>query len=495
MAKPNDRSNSGSNRRGYDASRTQGGGYSSGRSDTRTGRTSSERDDVPRSRTSSERGETRTGRTSSERGGYSSPERGSGHGGYSSSERNASRHGGYSSSERNASQNGGYSSRTQGSRNSKVRRVGAGARPQKNDNLFFAVCEIIKLIAIKVYRKARKLFGKAANAVSGKISNTDSSFFGSYKPLVIAIGSVLSVLVVILLIWGFTNKNAYEVYLGETASGIIRENKNITADTLSSAVINKISNEIGSKIKPSQEITIKNIHASSKKIETEDTVISKLAQKITYQIEAVSVTLDGTEIALLASEAEYEEVKSQLIAPYRRAGSTSVSEGFVESLEFSKRFVDETELISVGEAVTKLGIKYSTDVTYTVKSGDVMGSIAHAFGTTVDAICEYNGIPVEEAHRLSVGQIIKVASEKPMLSVQIVEEVKTEEAEEYETERRLNPNVAAGSSNVLQEGKNGLAEIVSHVTFVNGAEVSREQVSRTVTVAPVTQIVEVGSGN
>jgi uncharacterized protein YabE (DUF348 family) len=449
MAKQNDRSNSGSNRRGYDergySSRPQGRGTSvSGRGEGRGGSVSG-------------RGETRRSASSS---------------GYNAARRNGS-------SGRNEARQSGYSS----------------GRGRANDNLFFAICEIIKLFAVKVYRKTGKLITQTAGNISGALSKNESSYFGSYKPLIIAIGSVLSVLVIILVIWGFTNKNAYEVYLGETAAGIIRENENITADTLSSAVINKISNEIGSKIKPSQEITIKNIHASSKKIETEDTVISKLAKELTYQIEAVSVTLDGAEIALLASEAEYEDVKSRLIGPYRRAGSTSVSEGFVETLEFSKRFVDETELVSVGEAVTRLGVKYTTDITYTVKSGDVMGSIARAHGTTVEAICENNGIPVENAHRLSVGQIIKISSEKPMLSVQIVEEVKNEEAEDYESERRINPNMAAGSSNVLQQGKEGVAEVVSHVTFVNGSEVSREQVSRTVTVAPVTQIVEVGSGN
>ena len=73
------------------------------------------------------------------------------------------------------------------------------------------------------------------------------------------------------------------------------------------------------------------------------------------------------------------------------------------------------------------------------------------------------------------------------------EEVRTEEIP-YETERNDNPNLESGTENVIQEGQVGELTITESVTYdENGEEISREVISEEETVAPINEIIDVGT--
>lgn len=397
--------------------------------------------------------------------------------------------------------------KTYGKPASSPRRKNAQRSSHDNSNIFVILWEIIRLLCRKLVRRMRRFFKKKSKGVEQRSKGieqrsrgikqhskkADFSFLSNQKYIITAVSAVAVIGIVAALIWGFTNKNAYEISIGEKAIGIIKVNKSVTVETLTTAVTSKISNDLSSRIKPTESISIKNIHASKKKMETEDALLSKLASSLGYQVEAVSVTLEGVEIALLKNESEYESLKERLIAPFRRSDTVSVSEGFIENLTTTKRYTDVSEITSTDKAYERLSAKYETQITYTVKSGDVMGAIASRNGTSAAAICELNGIQPEDMHKLKVGQELLLSAEKPVLSVQIVEEVKYTEPEDYQTVTQLNPNERSSYSKVLQKGKKGQAEVTAHVTMVNGSEHSREAVDRVIITPAVNEIIEVGS--
>ena len=73
------------------------------------------------------------------------------------------------------------------------------------------------------------------------------------------------------------------------------------------------------------------------------------------------------------------------------------------------------------------------------------------------------------------------------------EEVRTEEIP-YETERNDNPDLESGTENVIQEGQVGELTITESVTFdENGEEISREVISEVETIAPINEIIDVGT--
>lgn len=379
----------------------------------------------------------------------------------------------------------------------KSKPISQGSRQNKrpsshnNSNIFVILWEIIKLLSKKCARKIKRLYIKTVKSSNSLFKNTDFSLFSNYKIIISAISIVALIALTVLLIWGFTNKNAYEISIGENPVGFIKVNKNVTNESLSSAVTTIISNNLGMKIKLAEAITIKNVHSPKKKIETEDALLSKLTSSVEYQVEAVSVTLEGVEVALLKNDEEFNAVKERLVAPYVNDNSVVVESGFVENLATSKKFTDSSEITDADKAYERLSAKYETEILYTIKSGDVMGAIATNNGTTVEAICVLNGIPVQDAHKLKIGQQLKLKAEKPILSVKTIEEIKYTEVVEYESVTQLSPG--SSGSRVVQEGKNGQSEVTAHVEKINGLEQSREIVNRATLIPPVNEIIEIGS--
>jgi len=369
-------------------------------------------------------------------------------------------------------------------------------KARKKKNVFFTICEIIGLVFSIIYRKTKRFFKNIAKRVRASLSGLDLSYFGDNRFIALAVAFVALIIIIIGLVWSLTNKNAYEISINDSAIGIIKAaggtTAETTAETLTSAVTGRLSNELGVKVMPSEQVAAIKIHSSKKKIDTEEYIISKLIDTIKYQIEALAVTLDGVEIAVLKNEAEYDILKSRLFAPYRASGTVVISEDFVEDIKTSKKFIDAAELTSVEEAYNILSATYQIETVYVLQSGDTLLPIAKKYGTTVDAIMTLNGMQPGDERRLSAGREIKIPIKKPMISVSIVEEAKYTADVEYEIIRRVNPGAGTGQI-TLQEGVNGKAEIVAHVTYVNGAEQSREIISETVITPPINEVIEVGA--
>ena len=73
------------------------------------------------------------------------------------------------------------------------------------------------------------------------------------------------------------------------------------------------------------------------------------------------------------------------------------------------------------------------------------------------------------------------------------EEVRTEEIP-YETERNDNPDLESGTENVIQEGQVGELTITESVTYdEDGEEINREVISEVETIAPINEIIDVGT--
>lgn len=91
-------------------------------------------------------------------------------------------------------------------------------------------------------------------------------------------------------------------------------------------------------------------------------------------------------------------------------------------------------------------------------------------------------------------------STKLTTDVQQVDVVRVEVKEEtydqpvaYPTEERENPEYNEGTRTVSTAGVNGNDSVVDQVTYHNGVEVARTNISRTRTLEPVTEVVEVGT--
>lgn len=80
--------------------------------------------------------------------------------------------------------------------------------------------------------------------------------------------------------------------------------------------------------------------------------------------------------------------------------------------------------------------------------------------------------------------------------ISITENIITEEIEmEYITQYIENENLAVGIMQVSQEGRTGITQITTKITYENGKKVSQQQISSNIIKAPINKIVQIGSGS
>jgi len=131
---------------------------------------------------------------------------------------------------------------------------------------------------------------------------------------------------------------------------------------------------------------------------------------------------------------------------------------------------------------------------------NTVSSVAAPFGyrsaddVRAKALGEYlsaNSVILAKANLPVVAEVSEVAEAKTAVYSEVTE---TEEVN-YNTVKRLNSSLEAGTTQTVREGEQGEKAVTYRVKFENGAEVSREIVSETVTKAPVDKIVEYGNKN
>lgn len=114
-------------------------------------------------------------------------------------------------------------------------------------------------------------------------------------------------------------------------------------------------------------------------------------------------------------------------------------------------------------------------------------------GTVRDVLTELE-IAFGQEDRITPALTEKVTDGMKIAVKRVTTETLTETEEiEYETAYEDDSSMAKGEEKVSTEGEDGEKEITYRVTYVDGAEESREAISESVTKEPVTKVVRVGT--
>ena len=310
-----------------------------------------------------------------------------------------------------------------------------------------------------------------------------------WRFIAVASGLVLGVATAVLI---SNAKNAYEIYLDEVSLGVyIPFDKNLTPEHLQRTAEGKLANDVGSPVAVNETVSIKPARANRRDMVTEESAIATVYGRFTYMLEATVLRLDGAELAVLKSDADVDAVLDTMSQPYIRSTNTLAERGFVESVEFVKKFVETSEVLTVEQAVAQLGRRVNQNEPYTVRSGDSLWDIAVAAGLSLDALYEMNPGLTES---IKPGQMITIATSRPLLSMRTVEESRSVVIVPKPVDRVENPDESVGYERVVQEGTDGEKEEVVRIVRINGVESARETVRDGVVTKPaVTEIIEVGT--
>lgn len=245
----------------------------------------------------------------------------------------------------------------------------------------------------------------------------------------------------------------------------------------------------------------------------EEQTIKNLQEALTVQAQAYSLQIEETVIASLKDQSDIEAVIDGLKLQYvteeqlEKLKTNSTKDSLPELQKNETRLidvalsapitgtevlVDPTEIVSVQQAIQLLQTGSLQQETYTVQSGDVLGSIAKAHDLTTAQLLALNPSLTENTV-LQIGQQLNVTVEKPFVTVKAVYEKKTVEEIDFTKIVEEDETMLKGETSVKQEGYKGKKEVSNIITEENGVRIDRYQSDENLLVEPKNHIVVVGT--
>lgn len=175
-----------------------------------------------------------------------------------------------------------------------------------------------------------------------------------------------------------------------------------------------------------------------------------------------------------------------------REGGTNETVAFDKEISFISgkymvdSFVEEDEMIDLLTSYKKVASYY------TVVDGDSAGLICEKVNMTYEELAALNP-GYSASYPVYGGQKIKITQDEPYLTVIVTREEHYTEEFDYETIYNDDSTIFVDDKVIQRTGVNGERAVVANVSYINGVEVNRHVLSRTVTKEPVTQIVSVGT--
>ncbi|MFD3258978.1 peptidoglycan DD-metalloendopeptidase family protein [Paenibacillus lentus] len=252
------------------------------------------------------------------------------------------------------------------------------------------------------------------------------------------------------------------------------------------------------------------------KIDTEAT-LAELDGRLTGYSRGVELKVDGKTIAIVKDQATanaiLEQVKGKYIPdtstkgnapkikllssnPNKTAKSTESgvkieSAEIVEDVTQVAVKTDPNKVLGAEEALQSIVQGSEAAITYTVREGDTISSIAKRFGVTQKELFANN--PGVQEKTMQIGTELNVKALKPALTVKTVELMSEEIVTEPEVIIQKNADMQAGKSKVVAEGQSGLKVMEYRLTKENGEVVSEEWLGQEVLKASSPRIIMKGT--
>ncbi len=307
----------------------------------------------------------------------------------------------------------------------------------------------------------------------------------------IAAAGIFTVAFIVFLVVWLTGKNAYEVTLGEEILGYIGLSEDITAADIQAQAVAHLEGSLGAKVRVGSEVKIEAVNTGRDKIIEDSAMLDLISRNFPYEIAATAIRVEGQEIAVFKTLEEAQAVERKLQEPYWNDNTKEAE--FLEEFIYETKYVNTDELNVPEDALLQLDKQTRVLIDYSVESGDTLDAIAKRNNTTIDKLCA-DTPNLTALTILQPGDIIKVETMRPYLSVRTIEELVREVPIPMPTETIENPSQLKSYLKVTQQGREGKEEVTIRRTLVNGIlEKQEEEIGRVKISDPVTQIEEVGT--
>lgn len=169
----------------------------------------------------------------------------------------------------------------------------------------------------------------------------------------------------------------------------------------------------------------------------------------------------------------------------------------LESVDFNEEIskvavdTDPNKIMDVDAALERILLGDETAVTYEVREGDTISSIAKRYGITQKELNSKN--PGLQELTLQIGTTLNIKAVQPAITVKTVELVSEEIVTEPQVVIRKSDDMRTGESKVISEGKSGLKTMEYRLTKENGEVVNEQWLGQEVIEASQPKIIVKGT--
>jgi len=192
--------------------------------------------------------------------------------------------------------------------------------------------------------------------------------------------------------------------------------------------------------------------------------------------EASGLYIDNTFVGAVKSQTDLRFILQSILKANQSDDST-MDVAFVQNVQLVDGMYPTSSIMSSDAMKTKLTSTQEVSQEYTVKDGDAPLSIAAKLGMTLKQLENLNPTTDMENGAIHVGDKLTISGEKGFLTIKTVRKETYKQPIPYTTVKEKSATLYIGSSKVAVKGQNGVEELVDEVTYVDGVEVDRQNIS------------------
>ena len=220
-----------------------------------------------------------------------------------------------------------------------------------------------------------------------------------------------------------------------------------------------------------------------------------LQQAQTPLTNACGIFIDGAFLCAVRNESDAVAAFNNLIEPVRQKAKPGRQVAFVETVDYVQGLYPDNDE-TIWDPLTlqhTLRAPKSEAVYYKVKPGDTLAKIKKAQNVSAATLRALN--PGVSFDALTAGQKLLVAPQTDYVRIKEMEFIRWNSVVPFETVRRESDTLRAGTTKIIQNGKNGRQQTTEMITYIDGKQISDAVVSVQQTTAPVQQIILIGTGS
>ena len=208
-------------------------------------------------------------------------------------------------------------------------------------------------------------------------------------------------------------------------------------------------------------------------------------------IEGYGMYIGSSFYGALEDKTSVEETLDDLLDVYR-TGAQGETVNFENEISFEPGLYLAESVVSDDSIIRLITSKRSVAAYYTAREGDSPSAICDTLGMTYEEIAALNP-GFSEDTVIYVGDRFLIDQEEPFLAVTVTRLESYDVYTDYDTEHYDDSTHYVGSYTTYQEGVPGTDRVTANVSYINGVEVRRKEITRITVTDPVTEIIYDGT--